>query len=96
MCNFSGIRSISTKENVTNGWTVVNCFWCHNANNGDDGSPINQGTYGTSFHVDGTTYFDPRSVVSGGTILNNPTGGIFTYAFDGTKAHCAVGSKACW
>ncbi|MCK4922366.1 MAG: CxxxxCH/CxxCH domain-containing protein [Bacteroidales bacterium] len=86
----------NNQENVTNGWTVVNCFWCHNANNGDDGSPINQGTYGTSFHVDGTTYFDPRSVVSGGTILNNPTGGIFTYAFDGTKAHCAVGSKACW
>lgn len=86
---------LSNSEDLAgNGWTVVNCFWCHNAANGDDGSPIFQGTYGTSFHVDGTTYFDPRSVVEGGTLANNPSGGALSYSFSG--GHCAVGSKACW
>lgn len=90
-----GAHTSNNKSLAGNGWTAVNCFWCHNTVNGDDGSPIYQGTYGTQFHVDGQTYFDPRSAVNGGTLVNNPDGSVFTYAFGGSLAHCGSG-KACW
>ena len=89
-----GAHVSNSQELSGNGWDVVNCFWCHNAASGDDGSPILQGTYGTSSHVDGATLFDPRSFVDGGTMVNNPTGGTFSYSFSG--GHCGVGSKSCW
>ncbi len=78
-----------------NGWAVVNCFWCHNKADGDDGSPILQGTYGTNLHVDGATHFDPRSFVDGGTLLNGVGGASFSYSFAGSSAHCGAG-KTCW
>lgn len=91
-----GVHESNSAELAGNGWTVVNCFWCHSTNDGDDGSPINQGTYGTSFHVDGAILFDPRSFVDGGTMVNSDTGGSFSYAFVGSpKGHCGDG-KTCW
>ena len=100
--NYGGHRRTPHKDNdqelEDSGWTQVNCFWCHNANNGDygdNGSPVYQGTYGTSWHVDGATYFDPRSFVDGGTIVNNPSGGSFSYSYLGTEAHCG-GKQSCW
>ena len=72
------------------------CMWCHNVDGGDAGtSPVHQGTYGTSFHVDGTTYFDPRSVVDGGTFVNTPEGTTFSIAAGGSSQHCGD-KKACW
>ena len=43
--------------NIT-GWVAVQCFWCHDVDSrlGTD-LVKKQGTYGTSFHVDGETYF---------------------------------------
>jgi len=56
---------------------------------------INQGTYGAGFHVDGAILFDPRSFVDGGTMINNPTGGSFSYSHRVVKqAHCGAG-KTC-
>ena len=73
------------------------CFWCHNTNNGDVLPTMNQGTYGTSLHVDGTTYFSPLSVVDGGTMLNGTltSGGSFSYSKLGSDTHCGAG-KQCW
>ena len=90
-----GVHLDNDQELSGNGWTVINCFWCHNAADGDDGSPILQGTYGTSFHVDGTTFFDPRSFVDGGTTVNSNTGGSFSYSALGSSAHCGTG-RSCW
>lgn len=87
-------RSPPHKDNdrglENNGWTAVNCFWCHNASAGSDGSPIYQGTYGTSYHVDGATYFDPRTVTNGGTMVNGTS-----YSYLGSNAHCGNG-RQCW
>jgi predicted CxxxxCH...CXXCH cytochrome family protein len=80
---------------VHNGYTDVQCFWCHNANNGDDGDGMFIGTYGTSLHVDGTTHFDPRSYVDGGTMLNKHDGTSFSYSMLGSATHCGDGKK-CW
>lgn len=92
-----GAHLSNSQELSANGWDVVNCFWCHNTNDGDDGSPINQGTYGTSLHVDGQTHFNPRSFADGygGTTVNNPTEGSFSYSLMGSSAHCGDG-KTCW
>ncbi len=72
------------------GWNYVQCFWCHNADGADPNGTNYQGTYGTSFHVDGQTYFKPTHYSSGGTIANG-----HQYAADGSQAHCAVG-RTCW
>lgn len=80
---------VSNNDLSGDGWTRVNCFWCHNAANGDGSSPILQGTYGTSLHVDGTTHFDPRLFSSGGTLVNATT-----RSYDG--GHCGVANRACW
>lgn len=90
-----GAHTSNSQENSGNGWDAVNCFWCHSTNAGDDGSPINQGTYGTSLHVDGETHFHPASYVDGGTLLDNPSGGPFSYSLTGSAAHCGDG-KTCW
>jgi hypothetical protein len=68
-------------------WFSVQCFWCHNTN-GVSTSPNLQGTYGTSFHVDGITHFDPRQYVNGGTYANG-----MSYSAEGN--HCATG-RSCW
>ncbi len=91
--NYGGHRRTPHQDNddpnlAGNGWTVVNCFWCHNVSDGGIGSPILQGTYGTSYHVDGATHFDPRLFDNGGTMVNG-TG----YSYEGT--HCGDGRK-CW
>ncbi|MEN8155438.1 MAG: CxxxxCH/CxxCH domain-containing protein [Bacteroidota bacterium] len=90
-----GAHVSNSQELSGNGWDVVNCFFCHNTAGGDDGSPILQGTYGTSFHVDGATYFDPRSFVDGGTLANSNTGGSYSYSLLGSAGHCGDG-KTCW
>jgi predicted CxxxxCH...CXXCH cytochrome family protein len=71
------------------------CFWCHNTNGGNGTGAVNQGTYGTYFHVDAQTYFKPRSVVDGGTMINAPGGGSFSYSKLGSATHCGQG-KQCW
>lgn len=76
----------------------VQCFWCHNTNGGNiESTGMNQGTYGTSYHVDGETYFDPRSVADGGTMVNGTqtSGGSFSYSKYGSDTHCGDG-KQCW
>jgi predicted CxxxxCH...CXXCH cytochrome family protein len=80
---------------VHNGYTVVQCFWCHNTNDGDDGDGMFIGTYGTPLHADGTTHFDPRSAVDGGTMLNKHDGTSFSYSMLGSATHCGDGKK-CW
>jgi predicted CxxxxCH...CXXCH cytochrome family protein len=72
------------------GWTNVQCFWCHNANGAAPNGVNFQGTYGTSFHVDGQTHFKPIWYSSGGTFANG-----HAYAGNGAQAHCGVG-KTCW
>ena len=49
----------------------MQCFWCHEVdNNSVSAGTKMQGTYGTGYHVDGETYFDPRSYSNGGTIVD--------------------------
>jgi hypothetical protein len=72
------------------GWVNVQCFWCHNVNGASANGPNLQGTYGTTFHVDGRTYFDPRQYSNGGTFANG-----MTYSYEGSAAHCGSG-KNCW
>ncbi|WP_262916235.1 glycine-rich domain-containing protein [Aestuariivivens marinum] len=82
---------ISNSQNLSgNGWSNVQCFWCHNANNGSDASPNLQGTYGTSWHVDGESYFRPLWYSNGGTMVNT-----ITYSAEGSAGHCGNG-KTCW
>lgn len=79
-------------------WVGVQCFWCHNPSTASpndsvmviDG-PILQGTYGTSKHVDGETFFKPRNISAGGTMANG-----LSYSGNGTEAHCGVGTHKCW
>jgi hypothetical protein len=83
--DFGGVPSISTD------WDYVQCFWCHNPLGAD---PINgnntQGTYGTAFHLDGKTFFQPRQHQNGGTMANG-----LSYSSEGSAAHCGNG-KTCW
>jgi predicted CxxxxCH...CXXCH cytochrome family protein len=82
---------ISNSQNLSgNGWSHVQCFWCHNANNGTDASPNLQGTYSTSWHVDGESYFKPKWYSNGGTMVNT-----ITYSSEGSAGHCGDG-KTCW
>ena len=79
-------------------WTnnSTQCMFCHNVDGGDCGtSAVHQGTYGTSLHLDGVTHFDPKSVVSGGTLANAPGGGNYSYSKTGSATHCGAGKK-CW
>jgi len=74
-------------------WDGVQCFWCHSVSATDVASingPILQGTYGTTYHVDGKTYFKPRNISDGGTMANG-----LSYSGNGSAAHCGVGKK-CW
>ena len=48
-----------------------------------------QGTYGTSYHVDGQAYFLPQPKALGGTMADGND-----HSFG--DSHCAVGSKQCW
>ena len=81
---------ISNSQNLSgNGWSNVQCFWCHNID-GSDASPNLQGTYSTSWHVDGETYFKPLWYSNGGTMVNT-----ITYSAEGSAGHCGDG-KTCW
>jgi len=92
-----GAHTSNSQELSGNGWAAVNCFWCHNANNGNSTTTMNQGTYGTALHVDGQTSFKPLSFVNGGTMVNATpsSGGTFSYSRTGSAAHCSQG-KTCW
>lgn len=90
-----GAHTSNSQELSGNGWAAVNCFWCHNTEGGVSSATMYQGTYGTSFHVDGQTYFIPASVVDGGTMVNTSTGTSFSYSFYGSAGHCGAG-KTCW
>ncbi|WP_262916404.1 cytochrome c3 family protein [Aestuariivivens sediminis] len=73
-------------------WTQVQCFWCHNNDGGATPPKTDklQGTYGSSLHVDGATYFRPGWYSNGGTMVND-----LTYSYEGSAAHCGNG-KTCW
>ena len=85
-----GAHTSNNKSFVSYGWVNVQCFWCHNADGASADGPNYQGTYGTSFHVDGQTHFDPRNYSTGGTIANG-----MIYSYDGAERHCGDG-KSCW
>ncbi|WP_242135056.1 cytochrome c3 family protein [Aestuariivivens marinum] len=99
----------NAKDAVGNGWPGTQCFWCHNTNQpnlvetGKNQGDVQQtgmlnGTYGTSFHVDGFTYFLSESVVNGGSMINRPDGTTYSHGTtpdaDGTS-HCGA-TKTCW
>ena len=74
-------------------WDGVQCFWCHSdqaTNVTSIDGPIKQGTYGTSNHVDGATFFKPLNISAGGTMAEG-----LGYSSNGTAAHCGNGLK-CW
>ena len=73
-------------------WDGVQCFWCHSTMATDEAAvngPINQGTYGTSYHVDGQTFFKPLNISAGGTMANG-------VIHSSSQSHCSVGNKKCW
>ncbi|MFC2116097.1 hypothetical protein ACFLTU_06460 [Bacteroidota bacterium] len=73
-------------------WGAVQCFWCHNTDNTIANGPKYQGTYGTSFHADGETYFiDARWFSNGGSLIDP-----ITYSFEGSATHCGQSSNSCW
>ncbi|MCK4992524.1 MAG: hypothetical protein KAS29_18630, partial [Bacteroidales bacterium] len=73
-------------------WGAVQCFWCHDTDGNDANGPKYQGTYGTSWHADGETYFvDARWVSNGGSMVNP-----ITYSFEGAATHCGQSSNSCW
>jgi predicted CxxxxCH...CXXCH cytochrome family protein len=82
----------NTQNLSGNGWNQVQCFYCHETDGVLTTAPNEkyQGTYGTSFHVDGQTHFDPRWYSNGGTMVNT-----MTYSIEGSAAHCGAG-KTCW
>lgn len=86
----SNTQDFSKTPYLTPYWASVQCFWCHDP----DGTTINnakyQGTYGTSFHIDGQTYFKPINFANGGTMANG-----MSYSANGSVAHCGAGKK-CW
>ncbi len=89
----SHTRSAHVSNNKTfasYGWTNVQCFWCHNADGANPDGTNYQGTYGTSLHVDGQTYFKPIWYSNGGTMANT-----LSYSYEGSNAHCGNG-KTCW
>lgn len=76
-------------------WGGVQCFWCHNPSDSNPlTGPLPQGTYSTSYHVDGNTYFKPLNInylsVTGGTMANG-----LSYSSNGSKSHCGNSMK-CW
>lgn len=92
-----GHTMLSNNQCSTTTWPGSNwsqCFWCHNTGNNACNVGNFQGTYGTAFHVDGQTYFDPRKVMNGGTFANwNER------STEGSLAHCGQGpgsNKKCW
>jgi predicted CxxxxCH...CXXCH cytochrome family protein len=77
---------VSNSQNFSGfGWVKVQCFWCHNANGALGNESNFQGTYGTTYHVDGQTRFDPRIYSDGGTMANGMTWG---------SEHCKT--RTCW
>lgn len=79
----------SAPYDVNPKWDGVQCFWCHNTNSEVTVASVNgansQGTYGTTYHVDGKTFFKPTKTSEGGTMLEGY----------GTNGHCG-GSLKCW
>lgn len=76
-------------------WPSTQCFWCHNSGlttpTPNCGTNY-QGTYGTSYHVDGLTRFTPQNVSTpapaGGTMADN-------LGRSNAEGHCSNGQK-CW
>ena len=63
----------SSPYDINPKWDGVQCFWCHTNQAVDVASvngPVLQGTYGSSHHVDGLTFFKPLNVSEGGTMAN--------------------------
>lgn len=63
--------TFSSPAYTTPQWGSVQCFWCHTTeanNRARVNGPLHQGTYGTSYHADGETYFKPLPVFEGGTM----------------------------
>ncbi len=78
-------------------WAVVQCFWCHETDGNDpSGGNKRQGTYGTSFHVDGQTHFIPTHYYDGGTMVGNTLLNMKDTAYDYSGGHCATVSWRCW
>lgn len=74
-------------------WSGVQCFWCHNTQSGDStivNSSMLQGTYGTSYHLDGHTFFKPLNKNYGGTMANG-----LNYFESNISSHCS-GDMKCW
>ncbi len=91
--HMSNTQNFSTTPYSTPYWDGVQCFWCHSINATNEtniNGPINQGTYGTMYHVDGSTFFKPLNISEGGTMANG-----MGYSSNGTAAHCGAG-KTCW
>lgn len=84
-------NDLSSATYATPIWDGVQCFWCHSTVAIDvtsQNGPINQGTYGTSNHVDGQTFFKPLNISAGGTMANGVT-------HSSSGSHCGA-SKTCW
>jgi len=63
--------TFSTNDYTSPQWDGVQCFWCHTTKAMDIASingSLPQGTYGTSYHADGETYFKPLTLPDGGTM----------------------------
>ncbi|WP_304504274.1 cytochrome c3 family protein [Aestuariivivens sp. NBU2969] len=85
------------------GWPDVQCFWCHNVdtNNVNPTDTKLQGTYGTPYHVDGKTWFNPYNFDPNNPTTNpighdGPGQGTMAPGLDrGSGTHCASG-QSCW
>ncbi|HAW50980.1 MAG TPA: hypothetical protein DCX54_01440 [Flavobacteriales bacterium] len=91
-------------ENATYGnalshsWPFVQCFWCHNNDAGAaSGVPKKQGTYGTSKHVDGLTWYFPSWYGYGGGCEKTSGGQAPPYYTMDTQTECnSLGSGYIW
>ncbi|OFX59647.1 MAG: hypothetical protein A2046_11750 [Bacteroidetes bacterium GWA2_30_7] len=91
--HISNNQDFSNAPYLTPYWGSVQCFWCHNTQIGDStnvNEPNFQGTYGTTYHVDGQTFFKPLNVNAGGTMANG-----LSYSSNGAASHCGNG-LSCW
>jgi len=83
---------------LSHSWPKVQCFWCHNNDAGAaSGVPKYQGTYGTSKHVDGKTWFYPAWYGYGGMGEKTSGGKAPAYYLMDTEAEInALGSGYVW
>ena len=83
---------------LSHSWPFVQCFWCHNNDPGAaTGVAKKQGTYGTSKHVDGKTWFYPSWYGYGGHGEYTSGGKAPAYYTFDTEAECdALGANYVW